>query len=314
MRDKQRPIVVGPWISEVGFEVLYWIPYLRKLLAKVNGRRVYVITRGGASAWYGVEPGHEAELYDMRPVEEIRHQAQLGMARRQKLKQTVITDWDRSVTAQACETWGIRHPLVLHPSRMYLLFSQFFHMQEPIEFILQRTAWDPIPPPALPAGLPPRYYAVAFYIRATLSGHPRVVKQCSQMVHALAEHLPVVLLRNPHFLDDHLDLPVSGDRIFTPDPVDPHQTLALHGALIAHSVGVVGTYGGLLQLALRMGKPSIGVYEHLQGTSLAHLQLSEWIANRMGIPFYGLRLSDAPMLGRLLAKVTEPEPDRGSSS
>ena len=25
---RARPLIVGPWLSEVGFEILYWLPFL----------------------------------------------------------------------------------------------------------------------------------------------------------------------------------------------------------------------------------------------------------------------------------------------
>ena len=28
MARSQKPVIVGPWVSEVGFELLYWIPFL----------------------------------------------------------------------------------------------------------------------------------------------------------------------------------------------------------------------------------------------------------------------------------------------
>ncbi len=52
--DTDRPIVVGPWCGEVGFELLYWIPFVRWLVdrARIEGRRLVVVTRGGADVWY----------------------------------------------------------------------------------------------------------------------------------------------------------------------------------------------------------------------------------------------------------------------
>ena len=29
LASKPEPILVGPWLGEVGFELLYWIPFLR---------------------------------------------------------------------------------------------------------------------------------------------------------------------------------------------------------------------------------------------------------------------------------------------
>ena len=43
------PIVVGPWLAEVGYEVLYWIPFLRWFQDAhgVPRERFIVVSRGG---------------------------------------------------------------------------------------------------------------------------------------------------------------------------------------------------------------------------------------------------------------------------
>src|ERR1700749_2101260 len=47
------PIVVGPWISEVGFELLYWIPFLHWVVDeyKIDLSRLTIVSRGGVRGW-----------------------------------------------------------------------------------------------------------------------------------------------------------------------------------------------------------------------------------------------------------------------
>jgi hypothetical protein len=51
-------ILVGPWTGEVGFELLYWIPFVRWVCQEyaVDPSRLLVLSRGGVSSWYGVPP------------------------------------------------------------------------------------------------------------------------------------------------------------------------------------------------------------------------------------------------------------------
>ena len=44
-----RRLVVGPWLSEVGFEALYWVPFLHwlKTAFHVDPERVVAVSRGG---------------------------------------------------------------------------------------------------------------------------------------------------------------------------------------------------------------------------------------------------------------------------
>jgi hypothetical protein len=239
----------------------------------------------------------------MRSLEDVRRQGIEDVMRTGELKQTRVTPFDRSVVAQACATWGLRRPIVIHPSVMMRCFAEFFSERAPLDLVLSRTKWDYLPRPDKIAGVPASYYAVGFYARATLAGSHAMVKTLSQIVHGLAERHPVVLLRNPHHLDDHHDLPFAGENVLTPDAAAPEHTLALNTSLIAHARAFVGTYGGLAQLALRLGRPSASYYETLQGTSFAHLYLSRWIAEKMGVPFYAFRMRDLGWLSDLTTKI-----------
>lgn len=297
----ERAIVVGPFHGEAGIEALYWIPYLRFLFHKhkIKASRVYAITRGGAGVWYGLPDGHTVDIFRLRPLDEIRRASHENRRRVGMLKQVVETPFDRGLIDQACATWGLRRPVVIHPLRMFHAFRRFFGSQDTIESVLRQTAWDALQAPPKPAGLPDKYIAVGLYVRATLPGHHTIVHQMSQIVHGLAEKHPVVVIQNPHHTDDHHPMPIRGDRIFLPDQVPPHETLAQHSAIIAHARSFFGSYGGLQQIAMRLGRPSVGVYQALDGTCTPHLYLSEWLANRFHLPFYAVCLRDLPMLGGL---------------
>ena len=42
-------IVAGPWLGEVGFELLYWVPFLRWFTERfqVDPARMLIVSRGG---------------------------------------------------------------------------------------------------------------------------------------------------------------------------------------------------------------------------------------------------------------------------
>ncbi len=53
-RSARRPLIVGPWTSEVGYEALYWIPFLRWAADRygVPSSRVIALSWGGTALWY----------------------------------------------------------------------------------------------------------------------------------------------------------------------------------------------------------------------------------------------------------------------
>ena len=48
-----RPGPVGPWTGEIGFELLYWIPFVRWAAEKFNlpPERLIIVSRGGTRGW-----------------------------------------------------------------------------------------------------------------------------------------------------------------------------------------------------------------------------------------------------------------------
>ena len=53
-QDADVPVLAGPWLGEIAFELLYWLPFLRWALSEFPGLRdrLVVLSRGGAGPWY----------------------------------------------------------------------------------------------------------------------------------------------------------------------------------------------------------------------------------------------------------------------
>ena len=53
--DKDKDLFLGPWLSDIGAEIEYSIPYLIKLktTGRLQHKRLYAVSRGGVENWYG---------------------------------------------------------------------------------------------------------------------------------------------------------------------------------------------------------------------------------------------------------------------
>jgi len=280
----------------MGVEVLYWLPWVRHLLQGVPIDQVYALTRGGAGPWYGLPDGHALDLFDLRSVDECRRENLDFYERYHQMKPIRLTPWDRRVLEQAERQWGLPRPLRLTPPPCMRAMRRYWQGQSSVAHVLQQTQWDALPKPELNSNLPPKFTAVRFYARATLKPTTEVVRAIQRIMQGLVARGPVVVLQNPHHVDDHVDLPVpAGEQVFVLPAVPPSQTLAQHTAVLAHAERYVGTYGGTAQLALRLGVPSLSLYESLEGTFLTHKYLSDTVAASTGVPFYAMRLQDLPL-------------------
>lgn len=300
----KRPILVGPWRAEVGFEALYWLPFLTwfRKHYHIDPARLIAWSRGGASAWYGVD--RYLELYEQMSPDEIRLLTLQTAAKTGSTKQMAVEPWERALVTLAGSQLGI-HPLWLHPAWMYRLLAPFWLDKAAPTLMDRYTRVAVMKPPPLPPNLqlPPSFVAVRFYARPTFAPNEEQMGWMRDLVYRLAKKQPVVLLNSGHRLDDHADLMVEdkAKNIHSLDSIlTPQNNLAVISAVLGRAKGFVGTYGGLAQLGLRMGVPSISCYTHWGGTAAAHLTLSQRLSLSMGVPFHVCRPQEAEHWAGLL--------------
>ena len=49
----RTPTIIGPWTEEVGYELFYWIPFVRWVVEslQIPREQLFVISREGTSSW-----------------------------------------------------------------------------------------------------------------------------------------------------------------------------------------------------------------------------------------------------------------------
>lgn len=308
LQRSTKPILVGPFKSEVGFESLYWIPFVQSL--GVDPERLIPVTRGGASIWYGAP--HGVELYDLRDPKDIRIENALQHQQTGLLKQVRVTKFDRAIIKDAAKAANLTTYHVLHPAWMYTTLAPFWDGRQGFQWLLPQIthretkdgktyhALAPIRAPQFDLELPKNYCAARFYARSTFPYTDTTLQCVRACVKQLSAQQPVILLNPGVHADEHVDIKIKDlpnvFRLSDLVKVEPRMNLAIQSAIIAGATGFVGTYGGLAQLALRLGKPSVSFYWDWTGTAIAHKHLSETLALQTGVNFLTLKLTDIPLL------------------
>lgn len=297
IRRDDRPILIGPWRSELGFEATYFQPFVAGLAQQIKGfaGRSALITRGGTAVLYQPHVTKAVDLYAVRKPTDVKRQNLYDQRHSGVLKQVVPTDWDTAVLRDAADALGLGLAYhVIHPAWMYWLLAPFWEGTQGLRHLQGLTDYGPLPRLELGAApLPAEYLAVRFYARATFPfPDPAVTDFVRDVVGGLAAQLPVVLLQTPDLYDDHLDVPLTGPNVFTLPAVKPEEHLAMHAAVIQRSRAFVGTYGGVAQLALRLGAPSMSFYAAWGGTAVQHLHLNDHLAKVTRVPFLVSSIAD----------------------
>jgi hypothetical protein len=299
------PIIVGPWLSEVGYEVLYWVPFVRWIQSQydIASERLVVVTRGGAAWWYSDITANSVELFDlMSPEEYALRNAQRSSDDRGTLKQFGVSSMDEQIIADVERRMGVSGARLLHPSLLYRLFHQFWLGHRPPSFLEKRTRYRRIPPPAVPVpALPAEFVAVKFYTAASLPPTDAVRRALQSIVMSLAERMPVVMLDTGLAVDDHQDYAFAASRIHSVrQALQPRDNLAVQTAIISRASSFVGTCGALAWLAPMLGVDTTAVFADAQFLH-GHLQVARHVYSTLGARFSPLDVSAINQLGLTLA-------------
>jgi hypothetical protein len=296
------PIVVGPWLSEVGFEVLYWIPFLNWACEHggLDPERLVVVSRGGTGSWYGGLAARYFDVLDFFSVEEFRAANQRRIERAGGQKHRLRTEFDDEILRHVQRTLGAPALEVLHPSFMYNLFVRFWRGHAGLELIDRHVRFRPFGPPpgAADPGLPSGdYVAVKFYWSSCFPATPDNRALVGRIVRALAAQSEVVLLDTGLVVDDHRDSePPLGERIHRiASRVSAARNLELQSRVVAGARAFVGTYGGFSYLGPSYGVPSLAIYSDADGFLPVHLRVAERAFEHP--PFGALRIAEAAQVG-----------------
>ena len=290
----------------MGFECLYWIPYLSHLLsqARIDPSRLVIVTRGGAAAWYG--PSCRAvELFDYLPVAEVRRALLAAFTATGSMKQTGVTPFERDFLALTATRLGITRYHVLHPSEMYRDLQPWWSLHMSVHDLMQRVTFRPLAVPQVPLAiaLPEGpFIAVKFYSRPTWPATEALRDFAQDLVIKLAKKAPVVLLDAGFHADDHAGVPIGlSDRVMSlAGQMTPQNNLAVQSAVLSKARAFVGTYGGTMQLAVRLGLPAAGFYDSFTGTAYAHKLLTEILGMQQATPVFIGRPTDASFVDQVV--------------
>jgi hypothetical protein len=286
-----KPIIAGPWLSETGFELLYWIPFLAwaKAYGNLADDQLVVISRGGAAPWYRhLTTNYEDVLTFYTPDQFRRRNEERIQAQHGRLKHMHVSGFDSEIINRVSEKRGLSGAKLLHPSEMYRLFEHFWFQRAPVTIIEAFTNFSMLPAPsepwALRSRLPDRYVAAKFYGNTALPDTPENRAFITWFLSELTQHIDVVLLNTSDRYDDHDDFPASSKgRIHTIEHMmRPEDNLAVQTQVIRNAEAFVGTYGGFSYLAPLLGIDTLAFYSHPSGFRFDHLEVAKRV-------FSGLR-------------------------
>jgi hypothetical protein len=298
-------VLVGPWTGEVGFELLYWIPFLGWLAEQgPGGRRMVVVSRGGTAHWYRHLTSRYVDILDLMSPEEFRAQT-VG----KKKQYDARRPFDREVLSSVRERLGLTEGPVVHPSAMFRLFAALWRKQAALDLVESFSVFrrlTALPDAELPAGLPANYLVAKFYFSKAFPDSQNNRAFVVETLRCVSRRAPVALLSTSVQLDEHSDFEASANSgLFVVDShTVPQRNLELQTRLIAGAKGFIGTYGGFSYLAPFYGVSSLSFFSRPNGFESHHLELATRVFDRV-LPggFLALDRHDAQLVDSAISKV-----------
>jgi hypothetical protein len=262
------PIVVGPWLAEVGYEVLYWIPFLRWLVDAhgISRDRVIAVSRGGLEDSYDEVAGRYVDIFDLMTPQELAaanaaRQAQHEAGGR---KQTGTSPLEADLVARVKGHLSIPEARVCQPAFLFRMFRNVWHGNLPVDVFTTHTRYARrrLATPRIP-GVPDDFIAVKLYAGPALTTAEPTRAAARALVEQAARIAPVVLLETDLGLDEHRDFDLRGIANVTSAAalMQPRTNLGLQLSLIQRSRFFLGTCGGLAWVAPFLGVATVAVYD-----------------------------------------------------
>jgi hypothetical protein len=263
------PIIVGPWLGEVGYEALYWVPFVRWFVDqyRVDQERLVVVSRGGVGSWYSDLTDKYIEIFDLATPDDMR---QANDRRRASGDQKQLTqlDFDQAILDQVRRRLGT-HATVCHPSTMFRLLRRFWLGSESMQYVVDHTSYRLIPAgtaascPPLPAA----FVAVKFYSGRALPETAETRATLRTLLERVRQDRPIVVLDTGVTPDEHHDFGLFDmpDVHSLAEWLTPQNNLGVQTEVIRRAELFIGTCGSVAWLAPMLGTPTMAVYvdDHL---------------------------------------------------
>lgn len=279
-------IIAGPWTGEVGFELMYWIPFLNWLAADgALDSRLIVVSRGGAAPWYRHLTTRYVDLLELMTPDEFRERTagpkkQLDRSHR----------FDREVFESVKTRLGLGRASLVHPAAMYRLFEALWRKRATIDLVSSFSSYRPLLAPdpdeaqdQTIAQLPRDYVAAKFYFSKAFPESPENRRFVRELLERITRQVPVVLLSTGVRVDEHIDFRADGgsNLLVVDAHAVPQKNLELQTRVICGARGFIGTYGGFSYLAPFYGVRSLTFFSRRFGFESHHLDLAEGVFDRL---------------------------------
>ncbi len=286
-----RPILLGPFVSDVAFELLYWRPFVAWMRATFGPRTapVVAISRGRVDAWYAGLVSEYVDVCDLLPFETYQTRNLERIRDGGTVKQRVISDLEQELLDATARRLGTVDVEVIHPSVLFGVCSRIWNGAVPAAWLAEHARYQPFDSLSADgsvdgvAGEP--YVAASFWFNSCFPDSRRHRRVVNDVLSELSRRVAVVVVDAGGFPGVAPSI-TTRDRIRVVSLGRTEDQPREQAKLIAGARGFVGTFGGVSLMAPFYNVPTSLVFGEETDLFPHHLAVSHAIAHAMpGLPF-----------------------------
>jgi ABC-type polysaccharide/polyol phosphate transport system ATPase subunit len=305
-----RPIILGPFLSDVAFELLYWRPWVAWMRASFGPRRapVVALSRGRVDAWYSGLASEYVDVCDLVPFETYQARNRERIRDAGTNKQNVVSGFEQDLLDQVTRRLGTGNAAVVHPSVLFRVCSKIWRGVVPSEWLFEHARYERFETssdaaPAADVSAP--YVAASFWFNACFSDSPLHRRVVRDVLAELSQRADVVVI-DPGGGSGLFDSLPVGDRIRVMECAESDKQLREQARLIAGARAFVGTFGSLSMMAPFYNVPTSLLYGAEAGLFPQHAAVSHGMASAMpDVPYELTKIAnfDAGHLGAWVDRI-----------
>lgn len=269
--ESKKPLIFGPWLSEIGYEVLYWIPFIRNYCKNnlIDPKNIYIISRGGVSNWYSDFANNYFDAFEVISPNNLKREIDFKIKNCGGQKQNYLTDFEKLIVDEAKAYFKLEDAMLIHPGIMYSIFYSFWRGDFQVNQLLKLCQFNLFQSncqiEAVVNSLPKDFIAIKFYFNNCFIESCESKTFIKNLITKLAEYNDIVVLDSGLELDDHYQADIiKNERIHYIDEkiMTPKSNLAIQALVLSKARLFIGTYGGFSYMPIFYNVPSIGIFTH----------------------------------------------------
>jgi ABC-type polysaccharide/polyol phosphate transport system ATPase subunit len=257
----KRPILVGPCLADLSWEVLYWLPFVKWARRRMGDPQPAVaLSKSSVGAWYEEAARTFVDVYDLLSPSEFDTRDQQRRRDAGSAKQAQLSKFERELSDLAAARVGLPDVETLHPSVLLSLFARVRRGRISVSELTSRAVYERLSPPAeMIPDLPATYVALSVRFTSQFPNTAETRALVSELVRGVSAKIPIVAMGDVQWAaSEPLD---GGNGVHVIDPSKtPERLHRIQASVIGGAQAAIGTLVGPVMVAPFLGVPTMCLY------------------------------------------------------